>query len=1139
MMYSTLPVNNVLTPFFLKFGRWISPCLLLILTVLTASGTAAAFGTGPFITTWKTDNPGTSTTTQIEIPTTGTGYNYSIYWEEVNNAANNGNVAGITGNYIVNFSSAGVYRVEISGDFPRIYFNNAGDKAKLLTIEQWGGIAWTSMEGSFYGCSNLTMPATDVPDLGLVTNMNSMFRGATNFNGDVRSWNVSTVTDMGALFRDATNFNQDISSWNVSSVTRMGNMFRDAPNFNQDLSSWDVSSVTHMHQMFMEATGFNGDISSWNVSSVINMAAMFNGATNFNGDISGWNTINVTMMHYMFQYATSFNRNIGNWDVSSVTNMSFMFFGASNFNQDINLWNTSNVTVMNRMFQGAINFNQDISGWNTGNVTNMGYMFYGATNFNQNISTWNTSKVVNMGYMFYGATSFNQNISSWNTGMVNNMSYMFEGATNFNGDVSAWNTASVTNMGFMFLNARNFNGDISAWNVSNVADMSFMFRNASSFNGDISEWNVSNVTNMDFMLSYSGISTVNYDLLLQGWLANGVQGGVKLGAEGLEYCIGSDARAALVTNHAWIISGDTQDCSHTIAFDPLTAKTYGDPAFELNAVSSLGLTVSYTSSDASVATVSGNVVTIVGAGSAVITASQPGTADYVAAESVAQTLTVNKAEQSITFDALAAKTYGDATFDLAATASSGLAVSYISSDVNVATVSGSTVTIVGAGSAVITASQAGNVNYNAATPVKQTLVVNKADQAITFDALAAKTYGDAAFNLTATASSGLPVSYSSSDETVATISGSTVTIVGAGAATITASQAGNANYNAATPVAQTLTVNKAEQSITFNALAAKIYGDAPFDLTATASSGLPVSYSSSDETVATISGSTVTIVGAGSAVITASQAGNANYNAATPVAQTLTVNKAEQSISFAALAAKTYGDAAFDLTATASSGLPVSYSSSDETVATISGSTVTIVGAGSAVITATQAGNANYNAATPVEQTLVVNKAAQTITLEEIEDKLADAEAFEVVASASSGLPVTFKISGPAIISGNTITLDGTTGLVTVTASQAGNENYLAAEQVEESFEVITVTGLADLEKVGIRAYPNPASGFLIIEVQENREVQLSLFDLNGKMRLKVGNSSQRVDISMLESGIYFLRVRSSGKNTYYKIVKQ
>jgi hypothetical protein len=180
--------------------------------------------------------------------------------------------------------------------------------------------------------------------------------------------------------------------------------------------------------------------------------------------------------------------------------------------------------------------------------------------------------------------------------------------------------------------------------------------------------------------------------------------------------------------------------------------------------------------------------------------------------SVTEVGAVAKQEQSITGLSDMTKTVGDADFELTATASSGLAVSYASSNTDVATISGSTVHIVSAGSTTITASQAGDDSYEPAPDVTATLTVNpapvvKQEQTVTGLSEMTKTVGDADFELTATASSGLAVSYASSNTDVATISGSTVHIVGAGTTTITASQAGNDAYNPASDVTATLTVN--------------------------------------------------------------------------------------------------------------------------------------------------------------------------------------------------------------------------------------------------------------------------------------------------------------------------------------------
>ena len=274
---------------------------------------------------------------------------------------------------------------------------------------------------------------------------------------------------------------------------------------------------------------------------------------------------------------------------------------------------------------------------------------------------------------------------------------------------------------------------------------------------------------------------------------------------------------------------------------------------------------------------------------------------------------------------------------------------------------------------------AGNVSTSRSATVTIAL---KQDQTITFGTLPTKTYGDGDFAPGATASSGLTVTYASSNTSVATIVGSAIHIVGAGTANITASQAGNATYNPAPDVVQALTVNRANQTITFGALSSRTYGDGDVAPGATASSSLTVTYASSNTSVATIVGGQIHIVGAGTTTITASQSGNTNYDAATDVQQPLTVNQASQTIAFGALTARTYGDADFAPGATATSSLTVSYASSNTSVATIVGGQIQIVGVGSTTITASQSGNTNYAAAADVQQPLSVGVKTLTVTAE-------------------------------------------------------------------------------------------------------------------------------------------------------------
>ena len=167
--------------------------------------------------------------------------------------------------------------------------------------------------------------------------------------------------------------------------------------------------------------------------------------------------------------------------------------------------------------------------------------------------------------------------------------------------------------------------------------------------------------------------------------------------------------------------------------------------------------------------------------------------------------------QTITFPAIAGKTFGDPDVVLDATASSARTVSYAVA--GNCTLVGGSVHITGAGSCTVTASQAGldaydiapaaPVPYYAAPDVVRTFAIAKASQTIAFGPLADKTFGvdDGDFDVSATATSGLPVSFAAAGP--CTVTGVTVDITGVGDCTITASQAGNVNYEAAPSVSRT------------------------------------------------------------------------------------------------------------------------------------------------------------------------------------------------------------------------------------------------------------------------------------------------------------------------------------------------
>ena len=258
----------------------------------------------------------------------------------------------------------------------------------------------------------------------------------------------------------------------------------------------------------------------------------------------------------------------------------------------ISNWDTSNVTDMSNLFSDASSFNQDIGSWDVSNVTTMSQMFYSST-FNGSIGSWDVSNVANMSQMFRENTAFNQDIDSWDVSSVTNMYMTFLSAASFNQDISSWNVSSVETMygmfgfeDFMVANGitSSFNQDIGSWNTSNVTDMGAMFYNASSFNQDIGNWDVSSVQvaasneGMGYMFNNSGLSTNNYDNILIGWSEQNVNSNIELGAEGLNYCNGEDARQSLIDNYGWTITDAGYDCSNlSLEENTLDVSIYPNP----------------------------------------------------------------------------------------------------------------------------------------------------------------------------------------------------------------------------------------------------------------------------------------------------------------------------------------------------------------------------------------------------------------------------------------------------------------------------------------------------------------------------------------------------------------------------------
>lgn len=407
-----------------------------------------------FITVWKPSQPSASSPAGIpyssnehQIWFPGVGTNYTIYWEEVGYPSHHATLQNVNSDYqiLIDFNSPlnptpsdATYRIKVSngnGAFNQIQFSSSklingqnagivGDHYKILSVEQWGNIKWSSMQQAFHRCENLDITATDIPDLSEVTDMSHMFLNCFNLVGNptINNWNISNVTTLQATFSSCYLFNQPIGNWNTSNVTSMASTFVLAQEFNQPLSNWNTSKVTNTSSMFFFASKFNQPIGNWDMSNNLQMQLMFVNATKFNQPIGNWNTSKVTDMHAMFQYAADFNQDIGAWNTSNVTLLRSMFFMTEHFNSNISNWNVSHVTDMSQMFSQSKKFNQNISGWNVSNVVNMVGMFSNAEAFNQNLGNWNLSSLQLAGNLLENTPMSCQNYNNTLYGWSQNQS---------------------------------------------------------------------------------------------------------------------------------------------------------------------------------------------------------------------------------------------------------------------------------------------------------------------------------------------------------------------------------------------------------------------------------------------------------------------------------------------------------------------------------------------------------------------------------------------------------------------------------------------------------------------------------------------------------------------------------------------
>ncbi len=422
---------------------------------------------------------------------------------------------------------------------------------------------------------------------------------------------------------------------------------------------------------------------------------------------------------------------------------------------------------------------------------------------------------------------------------------------------------------------------------------------------------------------------------------------------------------------------------------------------------------------------------------------------------------VNLLPQTITFNQIPNATYGNPSFDLTryASSDSGLGLTFTcAGPVTCTGTDGATLTITGAGTVTVTANQAGNTMYAPATPKVSTFQVAKAVLTVKADNLSFAFKSMAQLPTLTYTLAGFVNGDSQSAVTgtpVLTTTALPTSPVGQYPITVTTGTLAAANYSF-TPQNGVLTITGGvAQTITFAKLPNVTYGVATFNLTATATSGGPVSFTVVGP--AELLGTALTVTGAGTVTVTANQPGDESYAPAPAVTQSFQVAPGVLTITAqpvtrgynSANPAFTYAASGFVSADTAAvlSGAPAYATTA--TAASTPGTYPLTITQGTLFAT-------NYTF-TFVNSTVTVTKAAQTITFPAI-----PSATFGITvvlnATSSSGLPVTYTVSGPAIITDGNAVQGTAPGTATVTASQAGGDLYEAAPPATQPFVVAKST---------------------------------------------------------------------------------
>lgn len=502
----------------------------------------------PFIGKWET------TDGKIILPTRG---DFDYTYQKENDPSITGSGKGTYAKNVIDVSEAGAYIISITPKISLAFDYGKSnvlpsERAQFKELKQWGDVVWMMViSGSFSGCSELKVTATDVPNLSAVNFMLEMFKNCTSITEipNLNQWNLSTVRNMNFMFEGASSFNQDISQLNVSNAKEMKGLLKGATAFNQNLGSWIIKGGALLNDIFsdsgMDCVNYSNTLKGWagnpKMGKFVRLSSNIkydkSAATSRKNliDTKGWYISDDIEVSDCAPVALPFS---GVWQATADGKITLPTDGADftyeykKIGDDTKTGSGSGskgktiidtgdsgeylITITPSdgfaFFYGDKDITQEIRAqfkelrqWGGGKwLSNLASSFSGCSNLKITATDIpNFSAVTNMNHMFKDCSSIETipNIYLWDVGSVTSLAGMFKGAEKFNTALSNWNVGEVSSMNSMFEGATKFNQDISSWVVSEVTDMESMFSGAAAFNQDISGWNVSKVSDMQYMFS--------------------------------------------------------------------------------------------------------------------------------------------------------------------------------------------------------------------------------------------------------------------------------------------------------------------------------------------------------------------------------------------------------------------------------------------------------------------------------------------------------------------------------------------------------------------------------------------------------------------------------------------------------------